>query len=425
MAIDTKILDVRSFGAKGDNIQEDSTFINNAITSALSKGQDLFFPSGTYKCNSFITGQTYSVKIDQTGVKKIRIFGEGGTKITTNNTSGMIFFVYYQCKDTVIENIFFESTHGLTQNQTNAFFLAGTGENAIQNFTFRNCRFEGFSTAVSFQGVKGLTIENCVFEAPLGHDNAQNNAQPAVFVGMGDNNNGQCYDIKILNNLVNGYTGADITTTVTQRPMDGFIYGPAYGIQIIGNITRNLCEEHIAVAPVVTFSGLTYPTLISNNQFYQGLPSGCTKSGSPLISNYGVRADCNNVTISNNEFIDYTQGVLIYPLGYPNLKQHTFNVNANKFYSPRSSMYNVTEAIKIHSPTGNTTYNVNVSNNFIDIDGIQLKQYTNVIAMYNLNKVSFSNNNIFKQNVNVNGFGLVDIISGTCTNIITYNNNVF
>lgn len=418
------MIDVKTIGAKGDGIQEDSTYINLAIDQALKTGQDVFIPSGTYKCNQFITGNTTTIKIAQSGIKKIKIYGEKGTKITTSNDSGSIMFFMYNLVDTTIQDIFFENTHDITLNQTNAIRCMGTGANLIKNLNIKNCRFEGFSTALSIQGVIGLNIIDNIFEAPKGHDNAQNNSSPAVFVWLFDNQNGQCYDVEIIGNNANGFTGTDINNTVTKRPMDGFVYGTAYGMLISNNITRNLCEEHIAIAPLTIYPNLNYPILISNNIFYQGIPSGCTKNNAPLISNYGVRTDCNNVTITDNVFFDFTCGVLVYGLDYPTLKQSNYMITNNKFYSPRNNMYKIYYAIKIAGSVNNLTSNVIILNNMFDIDNTTLNTNLTIIGLYNCERLNVENNYIFKKNIVLGSFTVSDIVINNSLDYISNNNIV-
>ena len=409
-------IDVKSYGAKGDGIQDDTIYINSAITAAIVSKQDLFISEGTYLCNTFTSG-SHELLLNQNGTKKIRIYGEANTKITTSQPSGSTFYVYYSTVDTTIENIFFENTHPITSAQTNAIVLAGLAQNAIKNFTIKNCRFEGFSTAISAQGVVGLNIINNQFASPLGHDNAQNNVQPAVFIWLADNANGQCFDVNISNNVANGYSGVDITKTTTRLPMDGFVYGTAYGIKINGNTTRNLGQEHISVAPQSTFPILNYPVLIEDNIIYQTIPTGCT-----LTSNYGIRADCNNVTIKDNNLYDYSLGILVYPYQYPTLKQHSYFISGNKFFSPRSSYYNVLEAIKIQGSTNNAACNIVVSDNFVDIDGVTMQSSRSAISIYNASKVNIKNNTVYAQNVVLNGFTLGDFLISNCNNVTDQNN---
>ncbi|HWZ22313.1 MAG TPA: hypothetical protein VNW06_06635 [Cytophagaceae bacterium] len=415
---------MKSCGAKGDGIQDDSQYLNITIAKALAQSEDLYIPSGTYKCDQFNSKYNKILRMDQPGVKKIRIYGETGTKITTSQPLGCILYIYDKNIDVIIENIFFENTHGITQNQTNAIQLLGTNQNAIQDFTIQNCRFEGFSTAISAQGVKGFIVQNNVFASPKGHDNAQDNSQPAVYIWLADNANGQCFNVKILNNEANGYTGNDITKTTTKRPMDGLIIAIAYGIQIKGNTTRNFSEEHMVLQPKITFVNSKDSALITENQFYESIPSGAMKKSAPLDANYGLRVECNNLIILNNNFFDYTLGILMRPFEFPNLNQHTIIISGNKFYSPNSKRYHVREAIKIQGNSEHMASDIVISNNIMTFAGIQIKSNRSAISLYDCKNVLLENNNITGTNIDYNGYSFSGILTKDCINLVNQNNKI-
>jgi len=416
-------INVKTLGAKGDGKQDDAPFINAAIERALLLGEDLFLPAGVYKCDAF-THYDKLIKMNQYGTKKIKIYGEAGTKITTSKSSGCIFYIYYKSADVVIDKIFFENTHGITDDQTNAIQLFGTAENAIENLTIQNCRFEGFSTAISAQGIQGLIIQNNIFESPKGHDNAQEGSAPAVYIWLADNLNGQCFDVIISNNTASGFSGTDITKTYTKRPMDGFVYGVGYRVTMDGNLTKHFGEEHMLFQPHNTLIKSDYPILITRNKFYLKVPVGSMKDGAPLISNCGVRADCNAVTIFDNDFFDYTNAVLILPYDYPSLSQHSYNVSVNRFFSHATSIYHIREAIKIQGSIINLTSNIKVSNNYILIKDLQLKSTRATIAIYNCESVSLDHNHIVGSNINEAGFTLSGITTTNCFKVQNLYNEV-
>lgn len=409
-------VNVKNYGASGNGITDDTVPINDAIAAAQKIGADVYLPYGKYFCNTItspiISGSTNKIlRLESNSMVKMKIYGERGTVIITPMSQYTLFYIYNKLTDLTIENIFFQSTHGITTNQTTGLSFAGTPSNNIKNLKITNCRFEGFSTAILGCGITGMTVEGCIFEAPLGHDNAQNSSQPAVYIWLADNSNGQCYDVKIINNVANGFSGTNITTTTTLRATDGFVFGYAYGLEYSGNTTKNFSEEHVLVSPATMFPYTTYPILISNNHFYQSVPTGSMKLGLPLISNYGVRADCNNVTISDNEFIDYSSGVLIYPILYPMLKQHGYKVSSNRFYAAKGINAYVYEAIKIQgsATSGNKCYNIVVDNNSIEIDSVDLKSTRRAIGIYNTEKAVLYHNNIFCSNITLNGFSFFGI----------------
>jgi hypothetical protein len=436
-------LNVKDYGAVGDGITDDTVAINAALAAMGTLNKDLFLPSGTYLVNTYtapiLSGSSNKIlRVENSGIVKFRIFGEKGTCITSSLDNGTQLILYNKLTDCVIENIFFQNTHAVTLNQTGAIYLSGTSSQNIKNLKIKGCRFEGYSTAILTQGVTGFTIEDCIFESPLGHDNAQNNTQPAVYVWFHDNpGQGVCIDVKIRNCVANGFSGTDITTTTTKRPMDGFLDGTVYGLEYIGNTTKNFSQEHIILYPTVPASTTvvvdSYSLLIADSHFYLSVvPNSVytpTSSTSGLTSNYGVRADCNNVNISNCDFFDYTSGILILPLQFPTLKQHGFKISNNRFYSPRTTTpvaYTPYEAIKIQgsTTTGNAAYNITVDSNYIDIDGITLQSNRGAISIYNSEKVNVMNNTIYSQNVNLNGYTLNGILLSNLNNTTLKNNNI-
>lgn len=416
-------LNAKSVGAKGDGIQDDSPYLNAAIAKALLIGEDLFIPAGVYKCEQFGSPYNKILQMNQSGVKTIRIYGEEGTKLTTSQPIGCLFYIFDKNVDVVIEDIFFENTHGITMNQTNALQLLGTNDNSIHNFVIRRCRFEGFSTAISAQGVKGLKIYSNTFASPKGHDNAQNSSQPAVYIWLADNANGQCFDVEVADNDADGFTGTNISATTTKRPMDGFIIAIAYGLHIVNNRTKNLCEEHIVVQPKITFPNSTDSTLIEGNQLYQAIPLASMKNGAPLNANYGIRAECNNIKIDNNTFTDFSLGILMLPFELKGLKEHGITITSNKFFSARINFYHVREAIKIQGCSEFPATDILISGNAIQVSNILVKSSRSAIALYDCKNVVVQNNKITIQNISLNGFTYTPFLNLRCLNLVSKNNN--
>lgn len=420
-------LSAASYGATPNDTTDDTSEINDAIAAAIASGNDLFIPAGSYKVNLFSPyGASFSsnksLRIDRSTENRIRIFGEKGTKITTNIASGVLFYVYYKNIDCTIENIFFENTHAVTTNQTTGIQIFGTSSNQVKNFTVKNCRFEGFSTAILAQGVVGLTIENNIFEAPLGHDNAQNNDQPAVFVWLQDNANGQCYDVIVKGNFANGFTGTDITTTTTKRPMDGFLFGYVYGLVYANNVTKNLAHEHVLISTNVTYPDLNVPVLIEGNFFNQVIPAGSMWLGAPLKSSYGVRIDCDNVSITNNNFYNFTVGIMIRPYDFPSLVGRNYIVTDNKFFAPKDTSYDVKQAINIQGAIANRARNILVTNNFIDVEFIKLKNTRSLIQIYDSENIRCFRNFFFTGTIYYNSYTLNAILIGRSAGAF-YNDN--
>jgi hypothetical protein len=148
------------------------------------------------------------------------------------------------------------------------------------------------------------------------------------------------------------------------------------------------------------------------------------KNGLPLISNYGVRIDCNDVTISNNDFYDYTLGVLVLTYDFPTLKQHNFTISGNRFKSPKSEEFHVREAIKIQGSSTNPTSNILISENNIDIDGIQLKSMRSIITVFDCDNVRIEKNKIRGKNISLNGYSMTGILIKDCTDVLDTDNEI-
>jgi hypothetical protein len=77
--------DVRAYGAKGDNLTDDSTAIQNAINAAYVKGGTVFFSQGIYLCNTGLTITSPGVTLRgiAKGASYIQYVG-AGTALTIN-----------------------------------------------------------------------------------------------------------------------------------------------------------------------------------------------------------------------------------------------------------------------------------------------------------------------------------------------------
>ena len=200
----TGALNAKWWGATGDGTTDDQPNISLALHYAYDNNLEIFFPKGDYK---FATEEDYyGVKTgwaDDSSGKTFRMFGETGTKFTTNmvgsNGNFKLFgFFGSHTNNITIENIEFENTHGLTTNNISAILFHGSvGHN---NVIIRNCHFHGWTGSISLNGTKNLLIENNRFTAPLGHDNARNDTTPATYIGFVSNANGINQDAIIRNN---------------------------------------------------------------------------------------------------------------------------------------------------------------------------------------------------------------------------------
>ena len=387
-----KMLNVRDFGARGDGKTDDAAAINHALTTARFESKSVYFPAGIYLCNT-ADKEGHILNFQADDVHGIGLYGDSNTtRITTDRNTGstlLYTWAYAKSDGLTIKNIFFENTHPLIPHATQGVFLQGTKGENFSNVTVTGCRFEGFSNALGGQGIKGLTISMNVFGSPRGHDNAKNDNEPAVFIWLYDNHNGYCQDIRITGNTADGYTGnGPVSALTTKRAMDGFVYGTGYHFTITGNTTRNFSEEHYALAPKATLPDDTSGVLISNNHLDASIPTGSTDdNGKKHMSNYGIRCDISNAVISGNEIRNYTYGILVRGVEYPNATLHTYQISGNKLYAAGDTTnYDVRTAILIQGNVNLPAKDVQVTGNEIHINTLKNFKVSDGIVLYDLTK---------------------------------------
>lgn len=347
-------LNVKSFGAKGDGVTDDTKSVNSALYFCSKWNQNLYFPPGNYLCNTpDANGNVLS--LDASAMHSASIYGDSSLTPPTITTSRNIactqlyVYSYAKCSDLTIKFLSFKNTHSFFSGQTSGIFLQGTSGQNLSNIRVSNCIFTGFANAIQGQGVNGLSIDNNYFFSPLGHDNAQNNNSPAVYIWLFDNQNGYCLGINIQNNFANGYSSSSpISSTVCKRPLDGFFYGTAYGLFIDGNITKNFGEEHICVQPHSTVKSDNSKNIISHNYIFCDLPIGCYNHR----SNYGIRCDADNSLITKNFISNYTYGIMLDLTPYSGINISSYEISYNNLIQATdTSMYNPISAISLQGDT--------------------------------------------------------------------------
>lgn len=363
-------LNVHDFGAAGDGVTDDTQAINKALQAAHDQQANLYFPAGTYLCNTVDnSGNILTLAAD--GLRGITLYGDGKTSVLTTalNVGSTLLYVraYAACSGLTVKNLTLQNTHALITFQTFGLFLQGTGVQHFSNITVSGCQFLGFSTALGGQGINGWTVTANFFGAPLGHDNAKNDTDPAVFMWVYDNQNGKCFNVTITNNTADGYTGAQpLSALVTHRPMDGFVFGTGYGFIITGNTTRHMSEEHYNMLPKMTNPADTTTTTISNNYIDCSLPAGISNSdGSPHKGNYGIRCDISNAVITNNNIVNYTYGILISGVIWPSTQLHSYVITGNQLHAATDpTQYDVVAGILIQG-NSNPVTDIRMTNNDI------------------------------------------------------------
>jgi hypothetical protein len=161
---------VKSYGAVGNGVADDTAAIQSAVNAALystTEGGCLFFPAGTYK----VTGL---INIPQCEGFVIRGSNAGNTIIKqfTNNTPIFQFIHDYTSAFTITQLTFTYNT-SQTSAQTNAICLyfnqTGTvGSDGMWNFTISDCEFSNGYRGISTNpnqsfALWGVSIRKCRF----------------------------------------------------------------------------------------------------------------------------------------------------------------------------------------------------------------------------------------------------------------------
>jgi hypothetical protein len=398
--IDSSI-NVKWFGAKGDSVTDETDAFNSALLAVVAQKKSLYIPAGVYSCNKK-DAYNHILTFNAGGLNNITIYGDGVTsKITTTVSNSSILFytlTYSKCKNLSIKNLFFESTHEPTFTANQGIFFQGTKANNLYNTVVTACKFEGFSSAVLGQGIAGLTITANTFNAPKGHDNAQTNTNPAVFVWLFDNQNGYCTDITITNNTANGYSGTmPMSALTTKRPMDGFIYGTGYGYTISGNTTTNFSEEHIAIQPQATFPNTTTKVIITANNLDGNIPAGSMNQDGRTehASNYGIRSDARNSFITNNTVNNFSTGIMVRTVTDSLISEGAFTITGNILNSVSDNNIFVKTGIAVQGNLKKRLHNIVIENNTITVSNAKCggNSFTG-ISVFDTDTASIQNNTI-------------------------------
>lgn len=187
--LDSYVINVKDFGAKGDGITDDTTAIQNAINS-LNAGCTLFIPTGVYLVNDIITVNKQNIKI--TGNKAI---------LKANSNKNVLFQIVGQ--NISIDGMIFDGSNNV---YVGIAVLANSKFITIRNAEIKNIYSTMYNTNIPTAGIRiygncsNITITDCYI-----HDVT---AEPNSIVG---DVAGTSRGILILPNTT---AGEDVTTNV-------------------------------------------------------------------------------------------------------------------------------------------------------------------------------------------------------------------
>ncbi len=381
-------LNARDFGATGNGINDDTAALNLALAAVKTQKRSLYIPAGVYRCDQ-LDANFRTLLLDAGGLTDIRIYGDGdNTHLTTSAGASsratlLYIWAYSPCTSLRISNLKFSSTHPpATLFYQNGLFLQGTPAANLRNPTISEVTFSGFGNSLGGQGIAGWDICRNRFLSPRGHDDAQNSTQPAVHLWLHDNVNGNVSAVRIVDNYASGYTGtAPMSALITRRPMDGFVFGHAYGMVVTGNRTENFCEEHYLFRGPSTNLTSTARILCAHNQINAAIPpDSYAHDGTRKLLNYAIRCDASHATLAQNTIEHATVGILARTIDRPGVDTHHLAVIDNTItLSGDPATAAPLSAIYLIGGTTNPMHDLTVHGNTITSSQSDAPNYTAII----------------------------------------------
>ena len=334
-------VNVKNYGAKGDNVTDDTAAIQAAIAAAA--GKVLLFPAGTYRVTQLVPVSSTIWYGEAMASCVISRLGSAENDMITATSAGWVSF----------QNLTFSGGDVVTAIPTGTLAF-----NLCTHFTFTNCYFDKFyKIALASQGSTFFLVDNCWFNRTTSSHIANNQAiNNGVATGPSNNYTVRNSWFNNSGNLIQGQSvcfehnycfnwgyGAGISTglgpgheyariafnfcsSATGKDADGFTLKGIENWSPYSTVIGNICNGNSGPG---IFQGGKFSTIVGNvcndndtfgETFIGGInlaysdatnnATGCTVSGNsctntgPGTQDYGcvVSALCNNVRISGNAF---------------------------------------------------------------------------------------------------------------------------
>lgn len=338
------IVNVKDFGAKGDNIADDFYAINKAITYLIkSNKRVLYFPEGNYK----MVNKSEEYLIQLRTVSGLTILGasKDKTKITAhlnNKSLCTAIFRVRDVRDLTFKNISFSAEHPLSvsdpptstsdrnrnnYNISNAVF--GIGQNS--NVTFDSTSFTYFyGPAIQFSGNSNqIIIKNSEFNDFMREVTGNGRGQPQP-TGILINNKAKGIKINacVFKNIVDTNKGNQSHAIYLSNVQDVEVS------ECVMSMDDRFSFNENGSGGLQVFRGLNKNVSISNNEF-QNVTSNLHDASdlefkNNKLTNSRLKIATNDAVIRNNEFYLSTEGGYVGLLRTANHPKN-ISITGNRF----------------------------------------------------------------------------------------------
>ena len=324
---DEKLLNARWYGAVGDSTTDDGDAIRAIFANAISIARytnvpqvKVFIPPGKYRIGDFASGYG---RANTTGLRlfpplgysqtafSINVSGYGATIISDlgaahSDTSIIWLWLAGNMDDLVIEGITFQNIADQDTCIRIALTIANDYAEQTERAVIRDCIFIDFNRAISLAyNVPGLVIDRCRFLWSDGRDSGILSNTPCVGIWA---NTAFTHEgtITVQNCYMDGCISNDVTGNANPRGADGLVYGASRRWQIIGNTIEDYGYEAIYINANQTDSTRwNYGSEIIGNKIFNRHLTG----GADQFSDWGIRVDTDNVTITGNTITGCYEGI--------------------------------------------------------------------------------------------------------------------